>query len=155
MAGYADDFYVKDNIIGYTGDLNDNPTVYFADAGGVNPKLVKVGNKQQVLVQYGHITQLHQRDWNIGREKVREAFSYNIYNSEKDGKAKETVLPMEWGGKVDERKLDDDGFFVLHPSRNRFEPATKGNLDVLAGAIARFTEIKAMYKPGFVRPKGS
>ena len=32
--GYRDDFYIKDNILGYTGDLSDIKfTVYFADAG--------------------------------------------------------------------------------------------------------------------------
>ena len=34
--GYEDEFYSQDNILGYTGDLHDNPTVYFAEAGKLN-----------------------------------------------------------------------------------------------------------------------
>lgn len=31
---YHDDFYIKDNIIGYTGDILHNPTVYFKKVDG-------------------------------------------------------------------------------------------------------------------------
>ena len=47
--GYCDEFYKKDNILGYTGDLMDKPTVYFADAGALNPRTVEVNGQQQVL----------------------------------------------------------------------------------------------------------
>ena len=30
--GNRDDFYTAENIIGYTGNLHNNPTVYFANA---------------------------------------------------------------------------------------------------------------------------
>ncbi|MBB1268164.1 hypothetical protein [Shewanella sp. SR44-3] len=67
---YETDFYVKSNIIGYTGDLNNNPTVYF-----------KNGNK------FGRITQDHGHQDNIGRNKVREYADYDISNVE--GRARE------------------------------------------------------------------
>lgn len=67
---YGNDFYVKANIIGYTGDLNDNPTVYF-----------QKGNR------FGRITQDHPHANNIGRNRVREYTDYRISNV--DGKAQE------------------------------------------------------------------
>jgi hypothetical protein len=73
--GYRDDFYKKDNILGYTGDLMKDPTVYFADAGGLNPKTVDVDGRTQVLVSFGRITQDHPHKNNIGRGKVHECYS--------------------------------------------------------------------------------
>ena len=61
--GYRDDFYNAENIIGYTGDIDDGPTVYFLrDLGAY--KL------------YGRITQKHDHPKNIGREEVRQADTY-------------------------------------------------------------------------------
>ncbi len=70
--GYRDDFYTKDNIIGYTGKLGSNPTVYF-----------KKGK------EYGHITQDHYFVTNIGRETVFSADDYTITNTGEDGVAEE------------------------------------------------------------------
>lgn len=74
---YEDSFYVADNIVGYTGDLNDNPTVYF-----------QLGNK------FGRITQDHPKADNIGRNKVREYEDYSHTNNSQN-KAEEF-----YGGKV-------------------------------------------------------
>jgi hypothetical protein len=140
--GYRDDFYKKENIIGYTGDLSDiKYTVYFADAGGLNPRLTNVNGKQQVLVSFGRITQDHPNKKNIGRGTVHECYSYTIYN---DGdQAKECVYGQR---ELDEIGLrgrdDDDGFMSFHTSRNRFEQVTAGNIEILATAIKRFPNAK-------------
>jgi len=68
---YEDGFYKRSNIIGYTGDINVNPTVYF-----------KNGNK------FGRITQDHTNKSNIGRNEVRIAGDYRITNTH-NGKAQE------------------------------------------------------------------
>lgn len=62
--GYRDDFYVSSNIIGYTGNVDDCPTVYF-----------KSGN------EFGRITQRHPNAKNVGRNLVREAVDYYIDNT--------------------------------------------------------------------------
>jgi hypothetical protein len=69
VAAYEKDFYKKENIIGYTGDLNNNPSVYF-----------KNGNK------FGRITQVHDDATNIGRNEVREAADYTIANRRVNGR---------------------------------------------------------------------
>jgi hypothetical protein len=60
---YRADFYVPENIIGYTGVLNKNPTVYF-----LSP------------TEYGHITQVHDADSNVGREEVCKNAQYIFGN---------------------------------------------------------------------------
>jgi len=61
---YRPDFYIQENIIGYTGDRDRDPTVYFLDAPfqGVN--------KWHFNVEYGRITQCYPDTKNIGRERV-------------------------------------------------------------------------------------
>ena len=61
---YRDDFYIPRNIIGYTGNINNNPTVYFQNGAS-----------------YGHITQAHDIRQNIGREEVCQAQDYRIFNN--------------------------------------------------------------------------
>lgn len=60
---YREDFYTVENIIGYTGNVNLNPTVYF-----------QKGN------YFGRITQDHSCKDNIGRNEVRFAMDYRIEN---------------------------------------------------------------------------
>ena len=151
--GYRDDFYKEENILGYTGQLGSNPTVYFADAGGVNPKLQQVGDKQKVVVQFGHITQAHDDSTNVGRERVREAFSYSICNvvdrsvpglENPTGKeiAQECVYGEQelnkiglQGYKTDLGKSRNEQHLDWHVSRNRFESVHSGNRKQLAMAI--------------------
>jgi hypothetical protein len=67
MATYEPDFYIPENIIGYTGVLSKNPTVYFLSK-----------------THYGHITQVHE-DWtNVGREVICLNTQYAFGN--RDGK---------------------------------------------------------------------
>lgn len=63
---YEDDFYSEENIIGYTGNIDEAPTVYFRD-----------GNR------FGRITQQHPHSDNVGRNLVRECKDYSIYNGDK------------------------------------------------------------------------
>ena len=69
---YESEFYTAANITGYTGDLNDNPTVYF-----------RKGNK------FGRITQEHNHADNIGRNLVKEYADYRIGNTGAGGAAQE------------------------------------------------------------------
>jgi hypothetical protein len=66
--GYRDDFYMVQNIVGYTGNLNDFPTVYF-----------QKGN------EFGHITQKHGDSQNVGRMEVDSSANYFIGNEIVDG----------------------------------------------------------------------
>ncbi len=60
---YAPEFYIPENIIGYTGVLNKNPTVYFLSK-----------------THYGHITQVHDEWRNVGRETIRPNARYAFGN---------------------------------------------------------------------------
>jgi hypothetical protein len=60
---YAPDFYIPENIIGYTGVLSKNPTVYFLSS-----------------THYGHITQVHDEWRNVGRETIRSNAQYMFGN---------------------------------------------------------------------------
>lgn len=68
-SSYAPLFYVRNNIIGYTGELERMPTVYFNDGE-----------------HHGHITQAHSDPSNIGREMVQDVhadgYTYVIRNEE-------------------------------------------------------------------------
>jgi hypothetical protein len=77
------EFYTVDNIIGYTGDLNKSPTVYFRSG-----------------TQFGRITQMHTNEKNIGRSKVRSADDYKM-TSGVDGKMQEF-----YGGRVHHRSRE-------------------------------------------------
>lgn len=72
MPNYRDDFYTRNNIIGYTGALADNPTVYFRN-----------GN------EFGRITQAHGNPNNVGRNVTRIAADYKIENSGPNENAQE------------------------------------------------------------------
>ena len=140
--GYRDDFYIKDNILGYTGDLNDIKfTVYFADAGRMNPRTVEVNGKQQVLVSFGRITQDHPNKDNVGRGAVHECYSYSISNE--GNQAKECVYGRRELGNIGMRQKGGEGEHLsFHTSRNRFESVTAGNIGVLREAIERFKTAK-------------
>jgi hypothetical protein len=74
--GYRDDFYIVENMFGYTGKISEKPTVYFVTA-----------------TEYGRITQDHENKNNIGRNKVRNTDGYTIGN--------EGSMAVErWRGKI-------------------------------------------------------
>jgi hypothetical protein len=68
IVAYAADFYIPENIIGYTGVLNKNPTVYFLST-----------------THYGHITQVHDTWRNVGRETIASNAGYTFGNTGDDG----------------------------------------------------------------------
>ena len=157
--GYMDSLYRRENIIGYTGDINNNPTVYFfAVSPGRDglPKTKRVGNSQKILFLNGHITQAHDEASNVGREVVTESWSYSIMNAGpqhddsgliKEGQTalQETFHPSESGGRY---YRTPDGFDDFHISRNPFVsvgPRDTASLDILANAIARFPRAKSRY----------
>ncbi|MEO0911745.1 MAG: hypothetical protein AAFY59_01960 [Pseudomonadota bacterium] len=119
--GYRDDFYTVKNIIGHTGKIESNPTVYF---------LHKVADTE---IYYGHITQSHADGANVGREPVRQTTFYDAGNITVDGKLiyEETV----------------DGF--NHQSRSAFtdiRDLSEKQIAVLARAIHNVQEEKT-YRP--------
>ena len=82
--GYLDKLYRPENIIGYTGDLAANPSVYFCSPStGVDgaPKTTQVRGNMQILFLNGHMSQAHSDATNVGREKVYESWSYSIMNA--------------------------------------------------------------------------
>ena len=144
--GYEDNFYKKENIIGYTGEIKKKPTVYFADAGVLNPKTVTVNGKSQIVVKYGHITQAHDLKCNVGREEVGEAWSYSISNQlNQDGElsSHEDIIGKEL---VPDKPWLKKAHLTVHESRSKFERVTAGNIKVLAQAIKKFKEIKFRYE---------
>ena len=69
-----DDFYRRENIIGYTGDLRNSPTVYFLSVPWR-------GFGTYYNCEYGHITQDYpDNPDNVGRERVCRAETYTIQN---------------------------------------------------------------------------
>lgn len=127
---YRDDFYNIGNIIGYSGNLYDNPTVYFHDVAGD---------------AVGHITQAYPDDpRNVGREEVMDLYgmTYEIDNFHVDG---EMVCQEKFGG------------LALHTSRTRFvrlgtsirssqpgEVLDMAAFSILATAIRRFPDMKTL-----------
>ncbi|MEO0912673.1 MAG: hypothetical protein AAFY59_06765 [Pseudomonadota bacterium] len=119
--GYRDDFYCPQNIIGWTGDLYGEPTVYF--------RRVLRGD----LVEFGRITQAHQRQNNVGRGRVRNSCGYQIDNE-------------QYANKL--RAVERVHGHVDHFSRDIFLPlimVPTGAEGFLHAAITRFTEKKTIH----------
>lgn len=124
QGGYRPDLYCQMNIIGYTGSIHQNPTVYFLSD-----------------THFGHITQYHKLNYNIGREPVCEripvpGFHYEIKNTVKNG--------VETGG---EYGVADDGSweYCIHPCRSKFIDCSRSGMKtfaLLAQAIWRFPAVK-------------
>jgi len=124
QGGYRPDVYCSTNIIGYTGALHLNPTVYFLSE-----------------THYGHITQSHDSSWNIGREIVGErtplpGYHYEIKNVLKNG--------IEIAG---EYIVSDDGTSSIngHISRSKFIDCRRAGMNtfaLLSQAIWRFHAVK-------------
>jgi hypothetical protein len=115
---YRGDFYIPQNIIGYTGTLIANPTVYFYQ-----------GSTQE----FGRITQVYPNDpGNVGRSKVRAAADYRIYNN---NTAKPPHAEEYYNGGVQ------------HPSRGLFREVrpTDWQHAYLVSAIDKFKNLKSKY----------
>jgi len=121
---YRNDFYKKENIIGYTGDLNQKPTVYFQKAHTYNPG----------LISFGRITQAHADDQNVGREFVFKAKHYSARNERVHG----TRTLVE--------RVNDQ---LIHTSRNPMILVDQKNtnvIDQLAESIDKYPELKPRYE---------
>lgn len=118
--GYRDDFYTVENIIGYTGNLNDFPTIYFRKLNMVTDQTM-----------YGHITQRHIDSTNVGRMAVDSAKHYQIRNERVGGVTGEM--------KSIERR---DGQ-IFHESRSQFTPIPRFGGGA-AGAAARAIAAQAI-----------
>lgn len=118
--GYRDDFFIVSNIVGYTGDLQDNPTVYF-----------------ETDEEQAHITQAHKKADNVGRGAVFTTEGYSKVNVFFEDDHAEHLVEMYDGKKI-------------HKSRNKFiavphlenRPAL---LKILEKAILAHTKIKSRY----------
>ena len=116
--GYRDNFYIIENIIGYTGAIHCNPTVYF-----------------QKDDEFGHITQDHDIKENIGREAVGRHSRYSIGNELVEG----SLTCVERTGP----HFDD----IFHVSRNKFVGAGEMKSvykHPLNRSILNFTKLKAV-----------
>lgn len=112
---YRDDFYCVANIIGYTGALHRDPTVYFRHGE-----------------EYGRITQEHGYSQNVGRSEVVADGDYFIRNSLIHGRHACT-----------EGTFDGDAEVILHVSRHAFHPVAGETMrEVLAQAIWRYPDEK-------------
>lgn len=111
--GYRDDFYVRANIIGVTGRVNELPSVYF-----------------RTPAEYGHITQIHADHWNWGRTPVITDPGWSITN----------ICPLACNCRqIVSHELNGKGA-VIHSSRTHFKTwnmLTPQEQDVCAEAIHR------------------
>lgn len=122
---YRDDLYCAENLIGYTGILNDFPTVYFHK--------LSTG-------EFGHITQKHPIEQNVGREVVQTAAGgYRMEN--------EDVINDK--GEPSKALAEYNGSFCFHPSRHEFIRKDASNEGILLQAIQRFPHEKpiAIWRP--------
>ena len=125
--GYRDDFYVAPNMYGYTGDIDDNPTVYFKTA-----------------TEHGRITQDHPRRGNIGRDVVKGNEGYSIGNVTDDNGVLRSVEYDEYV------EYDRATFDRMHRSRGPLvllsdttDDAARVILSsILSQSIWRYTELK-------------
>jgi hypothetical protein len=129
--GYRDDFYVADNIFGYTGELQDYPTVYFR-------------SDEQHGDEHGRITQDHDNENNIGRDVVKTNRGYSIFDEyfvldEESGEG-------EWRSVEYEEFAGHAAFTKRHKSRGLLEfvdaTTTTGDRHLLSQSIWRYTELK-------------
>ncbi|WP_018690715.1 hypothetical protein [Algicola sagamiensis] len=102
--------YQTKNIIGTTSCPGQRPTVYYRSNSG----------------SYGHITQEHKIQANIGREAVRKHPEYSMRNDGRNGAL-----------------VEREGNHVLHKSRNPFVPVkNQAEREQLSQAHKEHTNIK-------------
>lgn len=114
---YCNWLYNMHNIIGYTGAINDRPTVYF-----------RMGRA------YGRITQNHKLPYNIGREKYKIHVAYRMENRRLED---DKIHLIEWEA-TRPIHVSRNAFVP----RSRFRP---GELLTLSVALYRFPDLKLCY----------
>ena len=127
--GYKDEFYIRPNIIGYTGTPQNNPTVYFDDG-----------------IHYGSITQHHEDPNAVGRTNLRLSAEHHLLNytpNMEDGYV--ISFPgMERAREVG-AMLELKSGQVTHISRNPFVPVKQADtqlMAILTMSIERFKNLK-------------
>ena len=168
MSAYEEDFYVKENIVGYTGDLKNKPTVYFQ-------RREKDGS-----ITFGHITQQHDDKTNEGRELVQRRPNYEQRDDWvcevskgkwvflKDFKGEEQEFDeldrlMGLKPETTKRVKDEKGKIktfshvnveiyageIQHASRTKFTPVDDTNREILEGVLdlddEKMKNIKSRY----------
>ena len=123
---YASDFYSPQNIIGHTGDIDNNPTVYYLQ------------DKQQGNQAYGHITTAHKKPDNVGKEVVRESTSYRMTHDGVSRSTGNTQTLVEWDANIKQNEH-------IHKSRNRFVPLQEENRQKLHEATQEHRNVKSRY----------
>lgn len=119
---YGGDFYNANNIIGFTGNANNNPTVYY-----------QRGN------DFGHITTAHDIDTNIGKERIHSNANYNIANNVPITHPRTNVTTNHMQERIGNRSF--------HTSRSpALTPANGGNRQQLHNATLQHRNLKEMYK---------
>ena len=121
--GYRDDFFVVENMYGYTGDLHNDPTVYFMSN-----------------TEHARITQDHDHKDNIGRDVVKSNETYSIENLPDENNA-DRIRAMEF-----EYNPLFDAEIRVHKSRNPLVLITATTTDadraILSQSIWKYTELK-------------
>lgn len=131
--GYRSDFYIIQNIIGYTGTLQGTPTAANPLKGA--PTVYFWDGKE-----YGHITQQHDVPSNVGRELVCEPmgrWTYLIDNFTREGR----TACEEWEVHPEHPPR------LVHPSRSPFVDCRRKGINtfaILAQSIWRFPEMKRL-----------
>ncbi len=163
MSGYRDDFYVPENIIGYTGELGKSATVYFEKQEGDT-------------ITFGRITQDHLNKENEGREMVRvrpknnyegeniraaqvggKNVSRKDYLEENKGKIKligpDKYQNIKTGEEVTFKKVYVEKYDhgIPHISRTALKKTTPVNIETLREAIGDFTDKKLIHTEEDIR----
>jgi hypothetical protein len=128
---YRHDFYDVQNIYGYSGDIERNPTVYFLSA-----------------TEHGRITQDHHNSANIGRDVVKRNEGYTFWDELDDKGKLRTVEQEKFVGY--EEFGEHNVFNKVHRSRNVLvllsdttDAEARANLrSLLSQSIWRYTELK-------------
>ncbi|WP_172328023.1 hypothetical protein [Mangrovicoccus sp. HB161399] len=119
--GYRDDFYIADNIVGYTGLPSASPSVYFRKG-----------------TTFGRITQVHDLRTNIGRAVVRDKADYRLENGPHRGK--EVCLEFYDGAYQHPSR---NPIVFLRDMRTKYHDAV---LPLLAQAITAFPDIRERHR---------
>ena len=130
---YRPDFYIPENIVGYTGDLHNDPTVYF-----------------ETYTEHGRITQAHHNVDNIGRNEVRQNVLFVLEGQEctlyryEGGNIEQAGVACEFYATRDGETILDDFY---HESRNPLIIADAPAIPILAAAIDLHNELKRKSRP--------
>ncbi len=142
---HGEDLYKPENIFAYTGDIDNNPSVYF--------KMDIPIDKGFQEVKYGHITQDHDNSLNIGRERVAQGPVYFLKNEYKKGTTELRNKEFAYLFNKDKNKHEVKSF---HTSRNTHEligPDDHEKRAKLAKAIGLFPDVKEKYIKTYVKEK--